>query len=63
MKRVSMSGIYSAKRSAQGYLCASEETGKLNAACGSACSASEDSKPDSDPEPSACGSACGASEK
>ena len=26
MKRISMSGLYTARRSAQGYLCASEET-------------------------------------
>lgn len=41
MKRISMSGLYTALRSAQGYLCASEETPATGGACGSACGAGD----------------------
>lgn len=41
MKRISMSGLYTARRSAQGYLCASEETPATGGACGSACGAGD----------------------
>lgn len=58
MKRISMSGLYTALRSAQGYLCASEETPATGGACGSACGAG-----DPEPKPAACGSACGAGDK
>lgn len=62
MKRTSVSGAYSAKRSAQGYLCAKDETTAPTGACGSACGASDgDTKPE--PKPAACGSACGAGDK
>lgn len=37
MKRISMNGVYAAHRSAQGYLCANEETPATSGACGSAC--------------------------
>ena len=56
MKRISMSGAYSAPGSAQGYLCASEGTPATGGACGSACGSG-------DPEPTSCGSACGAGDK
>ncbi len=61
MKRTSVSGVYTAKRSAQGYLCAKEDASTPTGACGSACGAGDDSKPE--PKPAACGSACGAGEK
>lgn len=62
MKRATVSGVYSAKRSAQGYLCAKNENAAPAGACGSACGAGDgDSKPE--PKPAACGSACGAGEK
>lgn len=62
MKRISWSGIYAARRSAQGYLCASQENGNPSGACGSACGAGDgDTKPE--PKPAACGSACGAGDK
>ena len=60
MKRISMSGLYTARRSAQGYLCASEETPAAGGACGSACGAGD---PEPEPKPAACGSACGAGDK
>lgn len=60
MKRTSVSEVYSAKRSAQGYLCAKDETTAPSGACGSACGAG-DTKPE--PKPAACGSACGAGDK
>ena len=62
MKRISMSGLYTARRSAQGYLCASEGTVAPSGACGSACGAG-DPAPQPQPKPSACGSACGAGDK
>jgi hypothetical protein len=58
MKRISMSGLYTERRSAQGYLCASEETPATGGACGSACGAG-----DPEPKPATCGSACGAGDK
>lgn len=58
MKRISKSGLYTARRSAQGYLCASEETPATGGACGSACGAGEP-----EPKPAACGSACGVGDK
>ena len=61
MKRMTASGVYSAKRSAQSYLCAKEETATPAGACGSACGAGDETKPE--PKPAACGSACGAGEK
>lgn len=62
MKRISMSGVYAARRSAQGYLCASEETPATSGACGSACGTGDgDVQPE--PKPAACGSACGAGDK
>ena len=62
MSRTSVSGVYSAKRSAQSYLCAKDETTAPNGACGSACGAGDgDTKPE--PNPAACGSACGAGDK
>lgn len=62
MKRTSASGVYSAKRSAQGYLCAKDETTAPSGACGSACGAGDgDTKPE--PNPAACGSACGTGDK
>lgn len=61
MKRISMSGKYTARRSAQGYLCVSEGMVTPSGACGSACGAGDAPKPD--PKPSACGSACGAGDK
>ncbi|WP_337624916.1 ACGX-repeat peptide [Phocaeicola sp.] len=62
MKRISLSGIYAARRSAQGYLCASQENSNPSGACGSACGAGDgDTKPE--PKPAACGSACGAGDK
>lgn len=55
-------GVYTAKRSAQSYLCAEKETDNLNGACGSACGAGDaETKPE--PKPAACGSACGAGDK
>ncbi|MDE7378461.1 MAG: ACGX-repeat peptide [Paraprevotella sp.] len=60
MKRVSVCGVYSAKRSAQSYLCAKEETENPSGACGSACGAGDDNP---EPKPAACGSACGAGDK
>lgn len=51
---------FTPKRTAQSYLCSSEETGKPSGACGSACGAG-DEKPE--PKPAACGSACGAGDK
>ena len=56
-----MSGIYSARRSAQSYLCAGDDQKTPSGACGSACGAGDDKKPE--PKPAACGSACGAGEK
>ena len=41
MKRISLSGIYAAHRSAQGYLCASQENSNPSGACGSACGAGD----------------------
>lgn len=41
MKRTDDSAIYSAKRSAQSYLCAKEETATPGGACGSACGAGD----------------------
>lgn len=62
MKRVMMSGVYAARRSAQGYLCASEESSAVGGACGSACGAGDEgSQPE--PKPAACGSACGAGDE
>ena len=62
MKRTSVSGVYSAKRSAQSYLCAKDETTAPSGACGTACGAGDgDAKPE--PKPAACGSACGAGDK
>ncbi|WP_304633090.1 ACGX-repeat peptide [uncultured Muribaculum sp.] len=62
MKMTSVSGVYSAKRSAQSYLCAKDETATPSGACGSACGAGDDdTKPE--PKPAACGSACGAGDK
>lgn len=62
MKTTSVCGIYSAKRSAQSYLCAKAETDTPSGACGSACGAGDgDTKPE--PKPAACGSACGAGDK
>ena len=62
MKRISLSGIYAARRSAQSYLCAKDETATPSGACGSACGAGDgDTKPE--PKPAACGSACGAGDK
>jgi ACGX-repeat protein len=61
MKRISMSGIYSARRSAQSYLCASDDQKTPSGACGSTCGAGDDKNPE--PKPAACGSACGAGEK
>lgn len=62
MKRTSISGVYSAKRSAQSYLCAKDETPTASGACGSACGAGDgDTKPE--PKPAACGSACGTGDK
>ncbi|MDO4497789.1 MAG: ACGX-repeat peptide [Bacteroidales bacterium] len=57
MVRTSDCGIYSAKRSAQSYLCVATENETPSGACGSACGAG-DAKPE--PKPAACGSACGA---
>jgi ACGX-repeat protein len=62
MKRISANGVYTAKRSAQSYLCASTASNKPEGACGSACGAGDgDSKPET--KPAACGSACGTGEK
>lgn len=62
MKRFSMSGLYAARKSAQSYLCAKDETAAPSGACGSACGAGDgDTKPE--PKPAACGSACGAGDK
>jgi ACGX-repeat protein len=62
MKRIAQSRVYTARRSAQSYLCAKDETTKPSGACGSACGAGDgDTKPE--PKPAACGSACGAGEK
>ena len=58
MKQFSMSGLYAARRSAQSYLCAKDETAAPSGACGSACGAG-----DGDTKPAACGSACGAGDK
>lgn len=41
MKRFSMSGLYAARRSAQSYLCAKDETAAPSGACGSACGAGD----------------------
>lgn len=60
MKRALMSGVYAARRSAQGYLCASEENPATGGACGSACGAGDSQ---SEPAPAACGSACGADDQ
>ncbi len=58
MKRDLSVADYSAKRSAQGYLCNNDSTEKPTGACGSACGADDD-KP-AEPKPTACSSACGA---
>lgn len=52
---------YVSLRTAQGFLCAEEQTTGASGACGSACGAGDD-KP-TEPKPAACGSACGAGEK
>lgn len=49
-------------RTAQGYLCANDGVNGASGACGSACGAASDEKPQ-EPKPAACGSACGAGEK
>ncbi len=46
---------------AQAFLCAEKNDGTAPAACGSACGAGDEKKPE--PKPAACGSACGAGEK
>lgn len=53
---------YSVMRTAQGYLCASDSNNGASGACGSACGAGDDTKPE-EPKPTACGSACGAGDK
>lgn len=58
MERISNSAV---KHTAQAYLCAEAENGTPSGACGSACGAGEEQKPE--PKPAACGSACGAGEK
>ncbi|MDE6514853.1 MAG: hypothetical protein K2L03_02330 [Bacteroidales bacterium] len=66
MKRASVCGVYAAKRSAQSYLCAKDETTKPGGACGSACGAGDGGtkpEPQPKPKPTACGSACGAGGK
>ena len=55
MKRFSMSGLYAARRSAQSYLCAKDETAAPSGA------GDGDTKPE--PKPAVCGSACGAGDK
>ncbi len=46
---------------AQAYLCAASNDEKASSACGSACGAGDEKKPEE--KPAACGSACGAGEK
>lgn len=52
---------YVSLRTAQGFLCAEEQTAGASGACGSACGAGDDNP--KEPKPAACGSACGAGEK
>ncbi|MDE6377359.1 MAG: ACGX-repeat peptide [Duncaniella sp.] len=62
MKRSTVSGVYSAKKSTQSYLCGKNVNAAPAGACGSACGAGdEETKPE--PKPTACGSACGAGDK